>query len=82
MARASTTQGNLMTTAEAVRLIGMLEEITSRTPSEELNAAVAVLLPQVRACVPADQQAYFDRYCERSDYRAFQARMEASREAA
>lgn len=71
-----------MTTAEAVRLIAMLEEVTSRTSSEELNAGVAAVLPHVRACVPADQQAYFDRYCERSDYRAFQARMEAAREAA
>ena len=71
-----------MNTADAVRLIGMLEEITARTPSGELEAGVAIVLEHVRACVPADQTASFDRYCERSDYRAFRARMEASREAA
>lgn len=82
MARKSTTQGIIMNTAEAVRLIGMLEEISGRAASEEVNAGIAAVLEHVRDCVPADQVAFFDRYCERSDYRGFQQRMEAARTAA
>ena len=71
-----------MNTAEAVRLIGMLEEISTSAASEELNAGIAAVLEHVRPCVPADQVASFDRYCARSDYQAFAARMEAARDTA
>ena len=71
-----------MNTAEAVRLIGMLEEIVNQAPSEELSAGIAAVLEHIRPCVPSDQVASFDRYCERDDYRRFQERMEAARDTA
>lgn len=71
-----------MNTAEAVRLIGMLEEISSRAGSEEVNAGIAAVLAQVRPCIPPDQFGAFDRYCARADYRAFAAQMEAARDSA
>ena len=71
-----------MNTADAVRLIGMLEEISTRAASEELNAGIAAVLEQVRLCVPADQVASFDRYCTRPDYQSFMARMETARDTA
>jgi hypothetical protein len=71
-----------MNTAEAVRLIGTLEEISSRAASEEVNAGIAAVLEQIRPCVPADQVGSFDRYCARADYQAFAARMEAARDTA
>jgi hypothetical protein len=69
-----------MNTAEAVRLIGMLEEIVNQAPSEELSAGIAAVLEHIRPCVPADQVASFDRYCARPDYQSFAARMEAARD--
>ena len=71
-----------MNTAEAVRLIGMLEEISGRAASEEVNAGIAAVLEHVRDCVPVDQVASFDRYRDRGDYRVFEQRMEAARAAA
>ncbi len=71
-----------MNTAEAVRLIGMLEEISRHAASEEVNAGIAAVLAQVRPCIPPDQFGAFDRYCGRADYRAFAAQMEAARDTA
>ncbi|MBV8063506.1 MAG: hypothetical protein JOY51_07920 [Nevskia sp.] len=71
-----------MNTAEAVRLVGMLEEISHLAQSGEVNAGIAAVLGQIRSCVPADQVGSFDRYCARDDYRSFAARMEAARDIA
>lgn len=71
-----------MNTAEAVRMICMLEEIAEKQPSAELHAGIAAVLGHIRSCVPADQAASFDRYCERREYLEFVERMDSASESA
>jgi len=79
---ATAKKGSSMNTAEAVRLIGMLEEVSRHAASDEVNAGIAAVLAHIRPCIPADQTASFDRYCARADYRSFAAQMEAARDTA
>jgi hypothetical protein len=73
-------QGNTVNTADAVRLIGFLQEVAEKQPSDALHAGIASVMERVRPCVPADQVQSFDSFCRSPAYREFFQRMEACRE--
>lgn len=67
-------------TADAVRLIGFLQEIAEKQPSDALHAGIASVMERVRPCIPADQAPSFDSFCKTPAYREFLQRMQACRE--
>lgn len=69
-----------MNTADAVRLIGFLQEIAEKQPSDALHAGIATIMEHVRPCIPADQAQSFDSFCKTAAYREFFQRMESCRE--
>jgi hypothetical protein len=74
-------QGNSpVNTADAVRLIGFLEEIALKQPSDALHAGIAAIMERVRPCIPPDQVQSYDRYCNSPAYLQFFQRMDACRE--
>lgn len=64
-----------MNTAEAVRLISLLEEVAGNSPSESLHASIAQVLEHLVPCIPADQREAFERFRARGDYTRFLQRM-------
>ncbi len=70
-----------MNTADAVRLISMLEEIAEQQPSDTLYSSITQVLQQIRACIPPDQLGSFDRYCAMQQYQEFYQRMDSGAEA-
>lgn len=70
-----------MNTADAVRLIGFLQEIAEKQSSDALHAGIASVMEHVRPCIPADQVQSFDSFCRTPAYREFFQRMDACREA-